>query len=127
MDVVRSLLENFNERGIESILDRVHPDFEGTVPPELSAEPDTYRGHDGIRRYFAGFEGVMEDVHVVVDEAIEAPGGCVVVGVRLRGRGVATELEVELVAWQIWSVRDGLIVRARAFATRDEALREAGV
>jgi len=28
-----------------------HPDFVGVVPPELSAEPDTYRGHAGIRRY----------------------------------------------------------------------------
>jgi ketosteroid isomerase-like protein len=124
--VVRSLLENFNEQGIESILDRVHPDFEGTVPPELSAEPDTYRGHDGIRRYFAGFEGVMKDVHVVVDEAIDGGGGRIVVGVRLKGRGVATELEVELVAWQVWTVRDGLIVGARAFETREEALREVG-
>ena len=32
------------------------------IPPELSAEPDTYQGHDGVRRYFAGFDGMIEDV-----------------------------------------------------------------
>ena len=32
------------------ILALAHTDFEAVVPPELSAEPDTYRGHDGIRR-----------------------------------------------------------------------------
>ena len=27
------------------------------IPPDLSAEPDVYLGHEGVRRYFAGFDG----------------------------------------------------------------------
>ena len=59
LEVVRSMLATLNESGVEAALDQIHPDFEGVTPPELSPEPDTYRGHEGIRRYFAGFEGVM--------------------------------------------------------------------
>jgi glycerophosphoryl diester phosphodiesterase len=28
----------------------------------MAAEPDVYEGHGGARRYFAGFEGLLEDV-----------------------------------------------------------------
>src|SRR4029450_9102856 len=56
------MLETLNESGVEAALDRIHPDFAGVTPPELSPEPDTYRGHDGVRRYFAGYEGVMDQV-----------------------------------------------------------------
>ena len=28
----------------------IDPEFEAVTAPELSAEPDVYRGHEGIRR-----------------------------------------------------------------------------
>ena len=35
-----------------------------TTPPGLAAEPDTYRGEEGIRRYWESFYEVMEEIHV---------------------------------------------------------------
>jgi ketosteroid isomerase-like protein len=52
VDTLLEGLEAFNSRDIERILGFLDPDFETVVPPSLSAEPDTYRGHDGARRYF---------------------------------------------------------------------------
>jgi ketosteroid isomerase-like protein len=121
------MLETLNESGVEAALDRIHPDFEGVTPPELSPEPDTYRGHEGIRRYFAGFEGVMDEVRWEADELMEAPDGRVVAGVRLVTRSVATELELELAVWQLCTVRDGKILRIEGFAKREDALRAAGI
>jgi ketosteroid isomerase-like protein len=121
------MLETLNESGVEAALDRIHPDFEGVTPPELSPEPDTYRGHEGIRRYFAGFEGVMDEVRWEADELIEAPDERVVAGVRLVTRSVATELELELAVWQLCTVRDGKILRIEGFAKREDALRAAGI
>jgi ketosteroid isomerase-like protein len=121
------MLETLNESGVEAALDRIHPDFEGVTPPELSPEPDTYRGHEGIRRYFAGFEGVMDEVRWEADELMEAPDGHVVAGVRLVTRSVATELELELAVWQLCTVRDGKILRIEGFAKREDALRAAGI
>jgi ketosteroid isomerase-like protein len=127
LELVRSMLETLNESGVEAALDRIHPDFEGVTPPELSPEPDTYRGHEGIRRYFAGFEGVMDEVRWEADELMEAPDGRVVAGVRLVTRSVATELELELAVWQLCTVRDGKILRIEGFAKREDALRAAGI
>ncbi len=125
--MVRSMLETLNERGVEAAMDQIHPDFEGVTPPELSPEPDTYRGHEGIRRYFAGFEGVMDEVRWEADELMEAPNDRVVAGIRLLTRSVATGLELELPVWQVCTVRDGKVLRIEGFAEREDALRAAGL
>ena len=125
--MVRSMLETLNESGVEAALDQIHPDFEGVTPPELSPEPDTYRGHEGIRRYFAGFEGVMDEVRWEADELMEAPDERVVAGIRLVTHSVATGLELELPVWQVCTVRDGKVLRIEGFAEREDALRAAGL
>jgi ketosteroid isomerase-like protein len=127
LEVVRSMLDTLNESGVEAAMDQIHPDFEGVTPPELSPEPDTYRGHEGIRRYFAGFEGVMDEVRWEADELMEAPNERVVAGIRLLTRSVATELELELPVWQVCTVRDGKVLRIEGFAKREDALRAAGL
>ena len=121
------MLETLNESGVEAAMDQIHPDFEGVTPPELSPEPDTYRGHEGVRRYFAGFEGVMDEVRWEADELMEAPDDRVVAGIRLVTRSVATELELELAVWQLCTVRDGKVLRIEGFAKREDALRAAGI
>ena len=125
--MVRSMLETLNESGVEAAMDQIHPDFEGVTPPELSPEPDTYRGHEGVRRYFAGFEGVMDEVRWEADELMEAPDDRVVAGIRLLTRSVATGLELELPVWQVCTVRDGKVLRIEGFAEREDALRAAGI
>src|SRR4029077_1242975 len=45
----REIIVAFNSHDIGLILAAADPDFEVEVPPDLSAEPDTYRGHDGMR------------------------------------------------------------------------------
>jgi ketosteroid isomerase-like protein len=127
LEVVRSMLDTLNERGVEAAMDQIHPDFEGVTPPELSPEPDTYRGHEGVRRYFAGFEGVMDEVRWEADELMEAPDDRVVAGIRLVTRSVATGLELELAVWQVCTVRDGKVLRIDGFAKREDALRAAGI
>ena len=125
--MVRSMLETLNESGVEAAMDQIHPDFEGVTPPELSPEPDTYRGHEGVRRYFAGFEGVVDEVRWEADELMEAPDDRVVAGIRLVTRSVATGLELELAVWQLCTVRDGKVLRIDGFAKREDALRAAGI
>jgi ketosteroid isomerase-like protein len=125
VELVRSMLETLNVSGVEAALDQIHPDFEGITPPELSPEPDTYRGHEGIRRYFAGFEGVMDQVRWEEDELIEARDGCVVAGIRLVTHSMTTGLELELPVWQVCTLRDGKVLRIEGFAEREDALRAA--
>ena len=97
VDVVRRLFEHYAERRRGGRRSRCGTrDIVIVIPPELSAEPDTYRGHEGVRRYFAGFEGMLEDVRYEVFELIpEGDDSCSRTSAS-RGRGVSSGLEVDI-------------------------------
>jgi ketosteroid isomerase-like protein len=68
----------------------------------------------------------MEDVRFEFVDAVEN-GDMVVVTMRLRAKGKDTGIEVEQLAHQVWTVRDGKAVRVEAFAEKSDALRAAGL
>ena len=124
LEVVRAGFEALNEGGVEALIPFIHPEFEATTPPELAAEPDTYRGHDGVRRYFASFYDAMDRVTFEAEDFI-AVGDRVVVPMVLRARGRTTGIEVEQRVAQVWTLREGKAIGAEAFGTLDEALAAA--
>jgi ketosteroid isomerase-like protein len=124
LEIMRAAFEALDEGGIEAMLQYIHPEFEVTTPPGLAAEPDTYRGHDGIRRWFDEFYEAMDQVRLEPHDFI-AVGDRVVVPFTLRARGRTTGLVAEQEAVQVWTMRDGRAVRADVFATLDEAMAAA--
>jgi uncharacterized protein len=125
IQVLRETLAAFNSGDLERILEFVHPEFEGVVPPEFSAEPDTYRGHDGIRRYFRTFEEAMEEVRFEPERFWQA-GDAVAVTMRLTAKGRQTSIPVEQRFAQVWRLRDGRVVGVQSYVSVSEALKIAG-
>jgi hypothetical protein len=68
VEIVKRGFERLNRRGVDGVLELLHPDFEAVVAAELSPEPDSSRVHERVRRWFAGFEGSPAD-HAGLDEA----------------------------------------------------------
>jgi ketosteroid isomerase-like protein len=126
VELLQAMLSAYNERGVEAMLAYIDPEFEVTVPPSLSVEPDTYRGHEGMRHYFESFADVMDEVRFEAEAFFDA-GDKVVAETRLMTRGRETGLEVEQLVVQVWTVRGGRAVKAEVFPTRAEALRAAGL
>jgi hypothetical protein len=126
VDTIRRGFEAYNRDGVEALLAFLDPEFEAVTAPELTVEPDTYRGHEGIRRYFESFFEVMEDIRFEPQELIDA-GDQVVVLVRLHARGKDTGIEADQSLFQVWTVRDGKALRLETFAERSDALRAAGL
>jgi ketosteroid isomerase-like protein len=109
---------------VEALLPFLHPEFEVTTPANLAAEPDTYRGHEGVRRYFDSFYDAMDEVRFEPREFREA-GGRVIVPVTLTARGRTTGIEARQEFVMTWTLRDGKALRVEAFATLEEALQAA--
>ena len=126
VEVVREALEAFNSGDIARIVALTHADFDAVIPPELSAEPDTYRGHDGIRRYLESFTEAMEEIRFEA-ERISDLGSSVLVMLLLTARGRQTSIPVEQRSAGVWSVRDGKVVTIRAFASSADALAAVGL
>ena len=53
LEVVQRLIERFGAGDVEAALELLPEDIVIVIPPTISAEPDTYEGHAGVRRYFA--------------------------------------------------------------------------
>ncbi|MFL5837160.1 MAG: nuclear transport factor 2 family protein [Solirubrobacteraceae bacterium] len=121
IDLVREAFDAYERAGVEALAQYFHPDFEGVVPPELSAEPDTYRGREGLRRYFALWEEQISDLGVAVEQLIDNDDAIVVLA-RLSGRGRGSGVPVELPAATRVTVRDGLIATWTAYPTLEDAL-----
>jgi hypothetical protein len=125
LEIVQRGFDAFNERGVEGIIPFVDPEFEATTPPNLASEPDTYRGHEGIRRWFESFYEVMDQIRWDASD-FQQVGDKVVVEFTLRARGKTTGLDFGQDAVMVWSLRDGKAIRVELFETLDEALAAAG-
>jgi ketosteroid isomerase-like protein len=126
VELVRAALEAFNVAGLDEIEDRIHPDFETTTPSSLAVEPDTYRGPEGVRRWMDAWGDTMDEIRFEVDELVDA-GDRVVAVSRLVARSRTTRLEFEQDVAMVWTLRDGRATRLDPYATREEALRAAGL
>ena len=126
VELVRRGFEAFNSGDIDRILSFTGDDFEIQVPPGLSAEPDTYRGRAGVRRYFQSFDDAMDQVHFQA-ERFWGAAEAVVVDARVTARGKQTAIPVEQRAAQLWTIRGGRVIRIRAYASLSEALETVGL
>ena len=116
------MFARYEELGVESALEAVHEDVVIEIPPDMSAEPDIYRGHEGARRYFAGFDGLIDDVHFEPIELVPLDG-LVLAHLHVTGRGASSGLAVTQDAFVVTEFADDKIVRMRPFPDRDAAER----
>ena len=121
---MRRLFERFAEGGIEAALPGMDERLVIEIPPDMSAEPDTYHGHEGARRYFAGFDGMLADVRYEPVELV-AVGDRVIAHARMGGRGVSSGLDVELEAFVVHELAGGKITRMRPYADMESAVAAA--
>jgi ketosteroid isomerase-like protein len=122
VEVVQALFDRFAEGGIEPTLDLFSEEVVIEIPPDMSAEPDDYHGHDGVRRYFAGFDGMISDLRYEALELIPA-GEAVLAHVRLSGRGASSGLDVSLDPYVLHQLEGGRITRIRPYPDREAAER----
>jgi ketosteroid isomerase-like protein len=122
IEVVQRLFDRFAEGGVAPALEELSEDLVIEIPPDMSAEPDTYHGHDGARRYFAGFDGMIEEIRYEALELIPV-GEAVLAHVRLSGRGVTSGLDVSLEPYVMHELADGKIVRIRPYPDLEAAQR----
>ena len=123
-ELAQSLFERYQRDGVQSALEVVSPDAVLIVGPETSAEPDTYEGPEGAKRYFDGFEGALDEVRFDLLEIHEESSTAVICSVRLSGLGEMTRIPVEQIVLMTFAIRDDLITRIVAHPTMESARAE---
>jgi ketosteroid isomerase-like protein len=91
-----------------------------------AVKPEIYRGHDGLRRYLDELSDAWEEWQMEVEDTVDVSSSVVIatflshlVG---KGSGVTVEARRAMVA----ELSHGKILRARVYASREEAIEAVG-
>jgi ketosteroid isomerase-like protein len=122
VDFVRGAYEVLARDGFEAILPYFHPEFEAVAPPELAVEPQTYRGREGVRRWFESFYEAVDEVRLEPEEFIDL-GKRVAVPAKIVVRGRDSGIEASQHLVQVWTIEDSKVKGMQAFADKESALR----
>ncbi len=127
VELLRRGFEALSSGDLPRVLAFIHPEFEVAIPAAVSAEPDTYRGHEGVRRYLRSFEAEMDEIRFLPERFWEAGDHAVVVALRVTAKGKSTGIPVELRIGQVWTIDDGKATAARVYPDAANALETVGL
>jgi ketosteroid isomerase-like protein len=125
VELARRAYELFNARDLPAFFDV----FDSTlVYRNRTDEPDArvFLGLEDYKGYVASFLDTFDDLRFDVHEVVGL-GDQVVVLTDLLGRGRESGAEVRGVYVFLLTIRDGRVVDGREYATKDEALKAAGL
>jgi ketosteroid isomerase-like protein len=130
VDIVRRIYEMWrtyeaSDQGKLALPELLDEDFEWVPDERFTLSEGPIRGRENVQRYF---EGLIESIHFFPElEELFDRGDQVLAFVRVRGRGNASGVELDVRNAQLWTLRQGKAVRGEAYADRDRALEAAGL
>jgi ketosteroid isomerase-like protein len=89
-------------------------------------EEGPFYGLDSIRDNIEHWKRAWDDFEVTAEEFLDA-GDRVVVTARHRGRGRESGVAVDARFYEVYTLRDGKVIRADEYVERAEALEAAGL
>src|SRR5262245_45186258 len=126
VELARRAYAAFNRGDLDGMLADFAPTFEYASTGAIPGAGGVYGGPDGMREFLGWLWNEFESPRAEIGELIEA-GDQVLASVTLRGRGKQSGAEASWDVWQLWTVRDGKIVRGQGFTSREHALEAAGL
>jgi ketosteroid isomerase-like protein len=125
VEVVRAAFDAWN-RGDHDTWLAAHDEEAEFYPLRAQLEGRSYNGHDGLRRFIVEMAEEWEEVRFELDEVRDVGERVVGFG-RIRARGRASGVELDLPLGGVGVVRNNRIVYVRFFSDPAEALEAAGL
>jgi SnoaL-like domain len=99
-----------------------HPSVE-FLPPDMDA---VYHGHEGYRQFWRQWLDAFEDIRWDPEEIVDF-GEKALVTTQQSGHGSGSGVAVSQPVFQLFTFRQGLVIRQEDFASRSKALEAAGL
>jgi ketosteroid isomerase-like protein len=126
VDMARRGIDAFNRRDLAEFAEIITADYEWVGAFLGAVEGGSYRGLQGLRRYFLEAVETWEEFSVSGEDFRDLGDMVLIVG-RMRGRGRNSKVELDTEYTMIAEFREGRIARSRSYLDHDEALRAAGL
>ena len=118
VEVVRRIYERWAEGDFRAGIELFDPEAELVLSPDFT-EPGTYRGFEEIDGYMRGFVEPWRRLTIAAEE-LTASGDSVVAAVFQSGVGVGSGVPASVRYFQVWTFRDGMVVRLENFRDRPD-------
>jgi ketosteroid isomerase-like protein len=122
---VRGFAEAISESDPDAALPLCDPEIEFLSVLALGGQ--AYRGHDGIRQYFADIASAWSEWRVEVHRVSSAPDGRVAIVMTMHCRGKESGTALSERTGHIWTLRNGRLWRNEPYREPEEALRKLGL
>jgi ketosteroid isomerase-like protein len=125
VELVRLGHEAFRNGGEEALFAYFDVDVD-LRPIEETPGVESYLGHEGVRRYFEVTRDAFGEFGWDPLEFVDV-GDHVLVATRFYAEGRGSGLPVEAIIYNVFTVREGKVVRIRGSLDRSKALEAAGL
>ena len=126
VEIVRRSIDAFNRGDRGGVLETLAPEFEMRPSGRFGDTASVYRGHQGWVDFWDTFQAAWEHMAIRIERREDLGDRVLSLGTfHGRGRGSGVEVEAEG-AW-LHTVKAGLVVDLRTFASWKEALEAAGL
>jgi ketosteroid isomerase-like protein len=122
---VRRFAERISDSDPDGALEVCDPQIEFLSVLALGGQ--AYRGHDGIRQYFADIASAWSEWRVEVHRVSSAPDGRVVIVMTMHCRGKESGTTLAERTGHVWTLRNGRLWRNQPYRDPEQALRKVGL
>jgi ketosteroid isomerase-like protein len=124
LETINRLFEGFNRRGVAAVLELCDPEVEWSPVLTRRDADGAYRGHEGVRRYFADLAATWSAARAVVYQLTGLGDRVLAVcGIWAKASNDGNELSEQVAV--VFSFRAGRVASARAYTDVAEARRVA--
>ena len=125
-ELVKDLCAVWSRGDLEAALEFIAPDCRWEPSGRFIGSASTYRGHEGVRRFWDIFREPWKNISLEPLDFTEVDEARILTRTRFRGTGRASGLVTETELYVIWTVADGKVGGYQSFADRDRALEAVG-
>jgi ketosteroid isomerase-like protein len=125
VEIVNKAIDAFSNKDVDAFAALTAADLEWKVGL-AAVEGEVFRGREGVETYFGRLSSAWAEFRFLAEEFRDLGDVVVVLG-QLEGRGRGGAVPVVSPVGAVWELREGLIVRLRAYLNHGEALKAAGL
>src|SRR3954454_9668975 len=125
VETVRRALPSM-DRSLNRVVEFWAPAIDWRASEGAPDDIGVFQGHEAMRRYYGQWYETFDNIDSQTEELIDG-GDHVVAILRVVGQMKGSDSKIDMRIGIVYTVKDGLIVRGREYASREEALAAAGL